>query len=62
VGYECRRDERQEDDRYEKAAAPSVDFADNPAITAIQVRVSVNSIRMPATASHASTPADEESP
>ncbi len=47
---------------YEKAAAPSVDFADNPAITAIQVRVSVNSIRMPATASHASTPADERKP
>src|ERR1700759_3222091 len=47
---------------YEKAAAPSGGFADNPAITAIQVRVSVNSIRMPATASHASTPADERKP
>src|SRR6266487_3162676 len=42
---------------YEKAPAPSVDFADNPAITAIQV-----STRMPATASHASTPADERKP
>src|ERR1700750_2924290 len=47
---------------YEKAAAPSVDFADNPAITAIQVSVSVNSTRMPATASHASTPADARKP
>src|SRR5436190_21422226 len=47
---------------YEKAAAPSVDFADNPAITAIQVSVSVNRSRMPATASHASTPADERKP
>ena len=27
---------------YEKAPAPSADFADNPAITAIQVSVSVN--------------------
>jgi len=50
---------------YEKAAAPSTDFADNPAITAIQVSASVNRTRMPATASHASTPgrraeADEE--
>src|SRR5215813_916533 len=47
---------------YEKAAAPSTDFADNPAITAIQVSASVNSMRMPATASHASTPADERKP
>ena len=44
---------------YAKAPAPSADFADNPAITAIQVRVSVNVLRMPATASHASTPAEE---
>src|SRR6202795_677124 len=28
---------------YEKAPAPSVDFADSPAITAIQVNASVNS-------------------
>src|SRR6476469_4546274 len=41
---------------YEKATAPSVDFADNPAITATQVSASVNSTRMPATASHAGTP------
>src|SRR5689334_24368558 len=39
---------------YEKAAAPSVDFADNPAITAIQVRVSVNSTRMPRSEEHTS--------
>src|ERR1700737_3979830 len=47
---------------YEKAPAPSVDVADSPAITAIQVSASVNSTRMPATASHASTPADERKP
>src|ERR1700736_5948879 len=47
---------------YEKPTAPSVDFADNPAITAIQVRASVNSTRMPDTASHAGTPADERKP
>src|SRR3984957_7010527 len=47
---------------YEKAAAPSVDFADKPAITAIQVSASVNSTRRPATASQASTPADERKP
>src|SRR5215467_944186 len=47
---------------YEKATAPSMVFADNPAITAIQVSASVNSTRMPATASHASTPADERKP
>src|SRR5271169_2914711 len=35
---------------YEKAAAPSTDFAPNPAITAIQVSASVNRRRMPATA------------
>src|SRR3984893_12681268 len=47
---------------YEKAPAPSVDFADSPAITAIQVSASVNSTRMPATASHGSTPAEERKP
>src|SRR5215467_12304984 len=47
---------------YEKAAAPSVDFADSPAITAIQVSASVTRARMPATASQASTPADERKP
>src|SRR6202158_2890045 len=47
---------------YEKPTAPSVDFADSPAITAIQVSASVNSTRMPATASHASTPAEERKP
>src|SRR3981081_3564908 len=44
---------------YEKPTAPSVDFADNPAITAIQVNASVNSKRRPATASPASTPAHD---
>src|SRR5215467_6320696 len=47
---------------YEKAAAPSTEFADSPAITAIQVSASVNSPRMPATASHATSPADERKP
>src|ERR1035437_511323 len=47
---------------YEKAPAPSVDVADNPAIAAIQVNASVNSPRMPATASHAGTPAEERKP
>src|SRR5258708_6948113 len=47
---------------YEKAAAPSTDFADNPAITASQASASVNRTRMPATASHANTPADERKP
>src|SRR6202022_4602055 len=47
---------------YEKAPAPSVDFADSPAITAIQVSASVNRTRMPAAASHASNPADERKP
>src|ERR1700682_4349256 len=47
---------------YEKPTAPSVDFADNPAITATQLSASVNSTRMPATASHAGTPADERKP
>src|SRR6185437_10504 len=47
---------------YENATAPSVDFANNPAITAIHVSASVNSARMPATASHANTPADERKP
>src|SRR5664279_2601968 len=47
---------------YAKAPAPSVDVADNPAITAIQVKASVNSPRMPATASHAGAPAEERKP
>src|SRR3954451_23021741 len=47
---------------YEKAAAPSTDVADKPAITAIQVSASVNRTRMPATASQAGTPADERKP
>ena len=47
---------------YEKAAAPSVELADNPTSTASQVSASVNRRRMPATASHACTPADERKP
>ena len=42
--------------------APSADFAERPGITAIQVNARVNRIRMPATASHASTPAPERKP
>src|SRR5579885_3133247 len=37
---------------YEKALAPSIDFAVSPGITATQVNASVNSARMPATANH----------
>src|ERR1700681_4619335 len=46
----------------EKALAPSTEDAASPAITAIQVSASVNRTRMPATASHASTPAGERKP
>src|ERR1700736_2464686 len=41
----------------EKALTPSADFAVRPGITAIHVSARVNTIRMPATASHASSPA-----
>src|SRR6516162_7979771 len=47
---------------YAKAAAPSVDFAVSPGITATQVKASVNNARMPATASHGRMPADERKP
>src|SRR5579872_6974201 len=47
---------------YEKALAPSVDFAVNPAITATQVKASVNNASMPTTASHDRMPADERKP
>src|ERR1700736_1448961 len=47
---------------YEKAVAPSVEDADSPAITATHVNASVNSTRIPATASHAITPAGERKP
>src|SRR5258708_26511825 len=47
---------------YEKAAAPSIDFAVNPGITATQVKASVNNARMPATVSHDRMPADERKP
>src|SRR5215217_3162510 len=47
---------------YAKAPAPSTDFAESPAIAAIHVRASVNSARIPATASHDNTPADERKP
>jgi len=44
---------------YAKALAPSTDFADRPAITAIQVKASVNRANIPAMASYDSIPADE---
>ena len=47
---------------YENALAPSTDFAVSPGITASQVSARVNSPRMPATASHANTPAPERKP
>src|SRR3981081_77929 len=47
---------------YEKALAPSTEDAESPAITATQVRASVNSKRIPATATQASTPAGERKP
>src|SRR3984893_18896397 len=47
---------------YEKAVAPSVDLAVSPAITATQVKASVNNARMPTTASHDRMPADERKP
>src|ERR1700737_984451 len=40
---------------YEKALASSTEDADRPAITATHVSASVNSTRIPATASHACT-------
>src|SRR5215469_8508323 len=47
---------------YEKAVAPSIDLALNPAITASQVNASVNNARMPTTASQGKMPADERKP
>src|SRR5258707_2073147 len=47
---------------YAKAAAPSVDFAVSPGITATQVKASVNNARMPTTVSHDRMPADERKP
>src|SRR5512139_3381210 len=47
---------------YENAVAPSTRFAVRPGITASHVNARVNRIRMPATASHASTPAPERKP
>ena len=47
---------------YEKAVAPSVDLAVSPAITATQVSASVNTARMPTTASQDRMPADERKP
>src|SRR6266702_4581187 len=47
---------------YEKAVAPSVDLALSPAITATQVKASVNNARMPTTASQDRMPADERKP
>src|SRR5579875_2472699 len=47
---------------YAKAAAPSVDLAFSPGITATQVNASVTNARMPATASHDRRPADDRKP
>src|SRR5260370_36594259 len=47
---------------YEKAVAPSVDFAVSPAITATQVKASVKHARMPTTASHDRMPSDDRKP
>src|SRR3954471_6880113 len=47
---------------YEKAVAPSIDLAVNPAITASQVSARVNNARMPTTASQDRMPADERKP
>src|SRR5262245_43156712 len=44
------------------ALAPSTDFAERPGMTAIQVSARVNRIRIPATASHAASPAPERNP
>src|SRR5699024_7487334 len=46
----------------ENAPAPSTLFAPNPATTAIQVRVSVNKVRIPPTPSHAVGPAEVRKP
>src|ERR1700730_710673 len=46
----------------EKAPAPAKEDAASPAMTAIQVSASVNRRRMPATDSHASTPAGDRKP
>src|SRR5499427_2485276 len=47
---------------YANALAPSADFAERPGMTAIHVNARVNRVRMPATASHSSTPAPERKP
>src|SRR5690348_14387617 len=47
---------------YAKAAAPSTDFAVRPGMTASHVNARVNRRTIPATASHASAPADERKP
>src|SRR5215469_9986693 len=47
---------------YAKAAAPSVDLAVSPGITATQVNASVTNARMPTTASQDRRPADERKP
>src|ERR1700680_4395871 len=52
----------QKSSGYEKAAPPSVYLALSPAITATQVKASVNNARMPTTASQDRMPADERKP
>src|SRR5690349_18239611 len=47
---------------YANVLAPSADFADRPGMTAIQVNARVKTIKMPATANQANTPASERKP
>src|SRR5215467_8697922 len=47
---------------YAKAAAPSIDFAVSPGITATQVKASVNNARMPTMVSHDRMLASERKP
>src|SRR5262252_3377776 len=47
---------------YANALAPSTELADSPGITAIHVKARVNTIRIPASASHARGPAPERKP
>ena len=47
---------------YENAVAPSDVLAATPAITATHVRAKMNNTRIPITASHEDTPAEERKP
>src|SRR5829696_8707227 len=61
-GHECRADERQEDERVGECDCAVRGLRGETGITAFHVNARVNRIRMPATASHASTPAPERKP